>query len=108
MIERLFKFGEILLPKNVDVHNWAVVACDEHTSNPAYWNNLENELVDPTSLKIIFPECYLSDDKSDRIENILTKQNEYLGAGIFETLNGIVPVKRVTACGTSGGGLCAS
>lgn len=99
MIERPFKFGEILLPKNVDVHNWAVDACDQHTSNPAYWNKLENELVDPTSLKIIFPECYLSDDKSDRIENILTKQNEYLGAGIFETLNGTVPVKRVTACG---------
>ena len=99
MIERPFKFDEILLPKNINVYNRAVVACDEHTSNPAYWNNLENELVDPTSLKIIFPECYLSDDKSDRIENILTKQNEYLGAGIFETLNGTVPVKRVTACG---------
>ena len=98
MIARPFKFGEILLPKNINVYNRAVVACDEHTSNPAYWNNLENELVDPTSLKIIFPECYLSDDKSDRIENILTKQNEYLGTGIFETLNGTVPVKRVTAC----------
>lgn len=83
MIARPFKFGEILLPKNINVYNRAVVACDEHTSNPAYWNNLENELVDPTSLKIIFPECYLSDDKSDRIENIITKQNEYLGTGHF-------------------------
>ena len=105
MIERPFKFGEILLPKNVNVYNWAVVACDQHTSNPAYWNNLENELVDPTSLKLIFPECYLSDDNSDRIEKIITKQNEYLDAGIFETLNGTVLVKRVTACGNERWGL---
>lgn len=108
MIERPFNFGEILLPKNINVYNRSVVACDEHTSNPAYWNNLENELVDPTSLKIIFPECYLSDDKSDRIENIITKQNKYLGTGIFETLNGTVPVKRVAACGNERWGLCAS
>lgn len=108
MIERPFKFGEILLPKNINVYNWAVVACDQHTSNPAYWNNLENELVDPTSLKLIFPEYYLSDDNSDRIENIITKQSEYLGAGIFETLNGTVPVKRVTACGNERWGLCVS
>lgn len=108
MIERPFKFGEILLPKNINVYNWAVVACDQHTSNPAYWNNLENELVNPTSLKLIFSECYLSDDNSDRIENIITKQNGYLGAGIFETLNGTLSVKRVTVCGNERWGLCAS
>lgn len=106
MIERPFKFGEILLPKNINVYNWAVVACDQHTSTPEYWDELEHELVDPTSLRFIFPECYLSDDNSERIKNIITKQNEYLSAGVFETLNGTVPVKRVTACGNERWGLC--
>ena len=71
MKKPLFKFGEILLPKRIDVKNWAVVACDQHTSNPEYWNRLESELKDPTSLKLIFPECYLSDDNSERIADII-------------------------------------
>lgn len=97
MIDKTFKFGEILLPKNVNVKNWAVVACDQHTSDPAYWDKLENELTDPTSLRLIFPECYLSKDNSERINNIIVKQREYIGAGIFEKIDGTILVKRTTA-----------
>ena len=81
MKKPLFKFGEILLPKRIDVKNWAVVACDQHTSNPEYWNRLEFELKDPTSLKLIFPECYLSDDNSERIADIIEMQLEYCDKG---------------------------
>ena len=105
MSDKPFKFGEILLPKNVSVQNWAVVACDQHTMNPGYWDKLENELKDPTSLKLIFPECYLSDDNSKRIENIIEKQNEYLRADVFEKIDGTVLVKRITAAGKERWGL---
>lgn len=101
----LFKFGEILLPKNVNVKNWAVIACDQYTSDPSYWNKLENELFDPTSLKLIFPECYLSDDNSERIREIISKQREYFDAGIFEKIDGTMLVRRLTGEGNERWGL---
>ena len=105
MSDKIFKFGEILLPNNVNVKNWAVVACDQHTSNTAYWNKLENELTDPTSLKLIFPECYLSNDNSERINNIIGKQREYIDAGIFKKIDGTILVKRTTIEGNERWGL---
>ena len=32
-----FKSADILLPKNADMSKWAVVACDQYTSEPEYW-----------------------------------------------------------------------
>ena len=29
--------ADILLPRNVDMTKWAVVACDQFTSQPEYW-----------------------------------------------------------------------
>lgn len=105
MKKPLFKFGEILLPKRIDVKNWAVVACDQHTSNPEYWNRLESDLKDPTSLKLIFPECYLSDDNSERIADIIEKQREYIDKDVFGEVDGTVLVKRVTDAGNERWGL---
>ena len=36
-----FKRGNILLPKNTDMTKWSVVACDQYTSEPEYWNYVE-------------------------------------------------------------------
>ena len=36
-----FKRGNILLPKNTDMTKWSVVACDQYTSEPEYWNDVE-------------------------------------------------------------------
>ena len=98
-MKKCYKFGEILLPKNTDVKNWAVVACDQYTSDPDYWNGIENSVVDPTTLRLVFPEVYLGKDDETRIENIIAKQNEYLSGGIFEKVKGTVLVKRSTPYG---------
>ena len=37
-----FKRGNILLPKNADMTKWSVVACDQYTSEPDYWKDVEN------------------------------------------------------------------
>ena len=99
VMKKCYKFGEILLPKNTDVKNWAVVACDQYTSDPDYWNGIENSVVDPTTLRLVFPEVYLGKDDETRIENIIAKQNEYLSGGIFEKVKGTVLVKRSTPYG---------
>lgn len=66
-----FKAGNILIPKNVDMFKLAVVACDQYTSEPEYWNEV-NDIVgtSPSTLNLILPEIYLEEsDVSKRIQN---------------------------------------
>ena len=39
-----FRPADILLPQNCDYTKWSVVACDQYTSQPEYWQEVE-ELV---------------------------------------------------------------
>jgi uncharacterized protein (DUF1015 family) len=78
---------DILLPKS-DFEKWAVVACDQYTSEPEYWQEVEKTIGDkPSAYNIILPEAYLQDDNSARIEKINKTMNEYIENGVFNTLN---------------------
>ncbi len=102
--EKLLKYGvktpDILLPKkDVDTKKWAVVACDQYTSQPEYWESLSDEIGDaPSTLRIIYPEVYLeSGDKEKIISSINEKMNEYLEKGIFdEYRDSFILVERTT------------
>ncbi len=77
----------ILMPrKNVDLQKWAVVACDQYTSEPEYWSSVAEEAgAAPSTLNLIFPEVYLEDDDKDqRIERINAAMEDYLKQGILE------------------------
>ena len=52
---------EVLLPKaGVDPHKWAVIAVDQFTSEPEYWDQVEDIVGDdPSTLRITLPEIYL-------------------------------------------------
>ncbi len=79
-----FKKADILIPKGVEHEKWSVVACDQYTSEPDYWHQVEEIVGDsPSTLKITFPEVYLSEGDS-RIEKINKTMAEYIEAGIFE------------------------
>ncbi len=89
--EKFAKFGlrlpNVLLPKkNINLNHWAVVACDQYTSEEAYWKKLEAEIGDdPSTLKIIYPEVYLDrDDKEERIKKINATMKEYIKNDIFD------------------------
>lgn len=76
--------ADILLPKK-DFEKWAVVACDQYTGEPEYWNDVEKEVGDaPSALHITLPEIYLSDDTEKRIEKINSTMSEYLECGVFD------------------------
>ena len=65
-----FSPADILLPKT-DFENWSVIACDQYTSEPEYWQNVKTAAGDkPSALNIILPEVYLSADNSQKIENL--------------------------------------
>ena len=67
-----FKSGNILIPKNVDMTKWSVVACDQYTSEPDYWNKVKEIVGDsPSTLNLTLPEIYLEEsDVEERIKNI--------------------------------------
>ena len=84
-----FKKANILLPKNTEMEKWAVVACDQYTSEPEYWKEVENIVGDaPSTLKIILPEIYLEQDNvQERIANINKEMDHLLSTDFFKTLD---------------------
>ena len=67
-----FSATDILLPDfdKVDGSKWAVLACDQYTSEPAYWEAVKKEVGDaPSTLNMILPEVYLSETE-ERIPKI--------------------------------------
>ncbi len=75
---------EILLPKaGTDMHRWAVIACDQHTSDRGYWAQLAAETAEyHSTLKLVFPEVYLEDSDGDaRISSIHQTMAQYLDDG---------------------------
>lgn len=80
-----FKRGNILLPKNTDMTKWSVVACDQYTSEPEYWNDVEKIVGDaPSTLKLTLPEIYLEDENvSERIAKININMKALLDEDFF-------------------------
>ncbi len=91
---------EILLPRaGTDMHAWAVIACDQHTSDSVYWSELEKTVGEkPSTLRLTLPEIYLDKaDCAERIGNIAKTMREYRNGGVFRKLpKGFVLVRRKT------------
>ena len=85
-MDKTINFKSVLLPeKRVDLHKWAVIACDQFTSTPKYWRRLEELIAGSYSAgHIIFPEIYLSADNSARIEAINGTMKRYMDEGVFQ------------------------
>lgn len=94
----IIKEFPILLPKNIDMEKWGIIACDQYTTDIGYWNKLLKYVGSaPSALHLIFPEIYLkssSDEIEKRIDNIDDTMNKYLKTGIFSEINGFILVER--------------
>jgi uncharacterized protein (DUF1015 family) len=76
-----------LIPKkNIDMHKWSVVACDQYTSEPEYWKEVSEIVGDsPSTLNLTLPEIYLEDeDVEDRIKNINSNMKKMVDNDIFD------------------------
>lgn len=105
----ILRVPEILLPKKgIDLKKWAVIACDQFTSDKRYWAKLEAYCGDISTLRITYPEIYLSQDQDERIKLINQTMQKYLDNGIFDTYNGFVLTVRKTAYGNTRIGLVVS
>lgn len=99
-----FNEADILLPKEgIDLKKWAVVACDQYTSQPEYWESLSEFVGEsPSTLRLIYPEVYLeTGDKETIISSINESMKKYLEEGVFvEYKDSFILVKRDTESGT--------
>ena len=99
---KTFKRGNILIPKNIDMTKWSVVACDQYTSEPEYWNRVEKFVGNsPSTLRLTLPEIYLEEsDVLKRIENINKNMKEYLDKDLFtEYKDSMIYVERLQSDG---------
>lgn len=82
----IFTPANILLPKITEFEKWSVIACDQYSSEPKYWERAAGIAGDaPSTLRLVFPEAYL--DKggdAERIGEINAEMEKYLRDGIFE------------------------
>ena len=88
---------QVYLPKRgTDLTKWAVIACDQFTSQPEYWNEVEKIVGSaPSTLNLIFPEVYLEKSGADeRIQNIQSTMRKYMDEGILQPYDGLVYVER--------------
>lgn len=94
-----FSSTDILLPKqNIAIDKWAVIACDQYTSQPEYWEKVADYVKDePSTLHMIYPEVYLEEaEPQKRIDQIQSQMKRYLDEGVLETgvSNGFILVER--------------
>ncbi|MCI8590556.1 MAG: DUF1015 domain-containing protein [Clostridiales bacterium] len=83
MKEIPFKPANILLPKK-DFEKWAVIACDQYTSEPAYWDRVFKTIGDaPSAGRLILPEAYLSNNNDAAIDNANLAMENYLQNHVF-------------------------
>ncbi|MGL6109016.1 MAG: DUF1015 domain-containing protein [Rubrivivax sp.] len=92
-----FRLPRTCLPRpGIDMKKWAVVACDQYTSEPEYWQQVAREVGDaPSTLHLIFPEAYLgSADAPQRIRRIQEAMRSYLANGLLQEHDGAIYVER--------------
>ncbi|MGQ9470546.1 MAG: DUF1015 domain-containing protein [Candidatus Aminicenantales bacterium] len=97
---------EVLLPhRDIDLQRWAVIACDQHTSEPEYWEKVAEVVGNsPSALHLIYPEVYLKEKEPEvRIKRIKETMRRYLEEGVFTSHEGIVYVERTVNHGKRGG-----
>ncbi len=95
---------DILLPKKgTDLEKWAVIACDQFTSEPEYWDECDRFVGDaPSALRIVLPEVKLGLETEEQIGNdlkdIAANIDKYITEGIWgDALEGFILTDRSTS-----------
>jgi len=102
----------ILLPRpDVDLQRWAVIACDQYTSDEEYWQRVAAEVGElPSTLRLIYPEIFLEEADADgRIKAINAAMRRYLDDGTLQAQPpGFLLVDRQTQAVASRKGMIAA
>ncbi len=92
-----FRPADILLPQNCAYGKWSVVACDQYTSQPEYWQRVEEYVGSaPSALRLILPEsCLDGPNVETDIMEVNNTMTRYLREERFRALpDSLVYVER--------------
>ena len=99
---RCFYPGQLLLPREgTNLTAWACVACDQFTSQPAYWEEVERLVGNqPSAFRMILPECWLNETDA-RVPGICRTMEQYLRDGTLvpAVQQGFILTERITPSG---------
>jgi uncharacterized protein (DUF1015 family) len=93
--------GDILMPdfSQVAGEQWAVVACDQYTSEPEYWSAVETKVGDaPSTLKLTLPEIYLENAEA-RVPEIHAAMDDYARNLLVTHQNKMIYLERTQSNG---------
>ena len=79
--------ADILLPQVKSMEQWAVIACDQFSSQPAYWDRVrENAAGAPSTINLILPEAELGTPQEAAHTALINEtMARYLADGVFRT-----------------------
>lgn len=103
----LFHPADLLIPRAEYLPAWSVVACDQFTSEPDYWQTVE-AITDekPSTYHITLPEIYLSQQTDERIATINQTMLTYQDSDLFRKFPAaLIYVERRLASGAVRKGL---
>ncbi len=104
----IFQSTDILLPQGVDFEKWAVIACDQFTSDLGYWQRVRKTAGDgPSTIHMILPEAELETvEEADAVKGINASMERYLEDGVFAVYpNAYVYIERTLEDGSVRPGL---
>ena len=83
----IFQRADLLIPQEDFLSRWPVIACDQFTSQPEYWQSVKEAVgAAPSAYHIIFPEAELGEDDEERIGQIDRTMEAYLASDVFSLL----------------------
>lgn len=91
------RVGDILVPnQKCDMAKWAVVACDQFTSEPEYWDEVAKMVGDaPSTYHLILPEVFLgSDEETARLHTTQQNMKRYQEDNDFDVVDHLILVER--------------
>ncbi len=93
----------VLVPDlGTDLFSYAVVACDQFTSDPDYWREVEQLAENrPSTAHIILPEIYLNSEQEKlRLRNLPELTRRYSEVLLTRKIEGAIAVERTLADGS--------
>lgn len=104
----IFTSADILVPADGNFEDWAVVACDQYSSNPEYWNSIEAKVADkPSTLHLILPEAWLDTEKGAAHQSRISgNMSAYLEQNVLREIpDALIYVERTLTDGSIRKGL---
>lgn len=102
-MDQIFYPADILLPAaGTDMKKWSVIACDQFTSEPEYWKEVEDIVGDaPSAFRLTLPEVFLdSKEEEPRLKRIRESMNDYMDEDLFETYpDSVIYIERIDSTG---------